>query len=129
MPIHLDISHLDRVVIAVVIGGATVAEVSDLARRFAESGTRHYRKIVDTTAGFVETSDEAEVAAVAGYLRGEANGSSRGPLAFVVDPKLPQFFAERFVELTSAERPVKIFQSLRAARKWLDELSPVDPRR
>ena len=129
MPIHLDISHLDRVVIAVVIGDATVNEVSDLARRFAESGTRHYRKIVDTTAGVVLTSDEAEVAAVAGYLRGEANGSARGPLAFVVDPKLPQFFAEKFTELTSGERPVKVFQSLRAARKWLDEHSTIEPRR
>ena len=127
MPIHLDISHLDRLVIAVVLGQATADDIASLARQFAESGMMHYRKIVDTSAGdfFV---DEARVASIAAFLRADPNAASRGPLAFVVDPARPQF-AEKFAELTGGERPVKVFHSLRAARRWLDECASIEPRR
>jgi len=128
VPIHLDISHLDRIVIAVVIGDVTPDDVAGLARQFAESGSMHYRKIVDTAAG-VLAIDEAGVAAVAAFLRADPKADSRGPLAFVVDPKRPDFFAEKFVELTAGERPVKIFHSLHAARRWLDECATIQPRR
>lgn len=127
MPIHLDISHLDRLVVAVVLGQATADDIASLARKFAESGMMHYRKIVDTTAGdfFV---DEARVASIAAFLRADPNAAARGPLAFVVDPAHPQF-AEKFAELTAGERPVKVFYSLRAARRWLDECATIEPRR
>ena len=128
MPIHLDISHLDRIVIAVVIGDARAEEVMDLGRRFSEAGTRHYRKILDITAGDM-IMDDAEVAALVIHLRGRPNAAARGPLAFVVDPKRAAPVAEKYTELTASERPVKIFHSLRAARKWLDEHSTIEPRR
>lgn len=128
MPIHLDISHLDRIVIAVVIGDATADDVAGLARQFAESGSMHYRKIVDTAAGILAI-DEAGVVAVAAFLRADPLADSRGPLAFVVNPNRPDFFAEKFAELTANERPVKIFHSLHAARRWLDECAAIQPRR
>ena len=128
MPIYLDISHLDRIVIAVVIGNVTPDDVAGLARQFAESGSMHYRKIVDTTAG-VLAIDEAGVAAVAAFLRADPKAASRGPLAFVVDPNRPDVFSTKFAELTAGERPVKLFHTLRAARKWLDEHSTIEVRR
>ena len=127
MPIHLDISHLDRLVIAVVIGDATADDVRGLARQFAESGSMHYRKIVDITVGTL-TIDEAGVVAIAAFLRADPKASSRGPLAFVVNPERAQF-AEKFAELTADERPVKLFTTLRAARRWLDECATIEPRR
>ncbi len=128
MPIHLDISHLDRIVIAVVIGHATADDVAGLARQFADSGSMHYRKIINTAAG-VLAIDEARVAAIAAFLRADPKADSRGPLAFVVNPSRPYFFAEKFAELTAGERPVKIFHSLHAARRWLDECAAIEPRR
>lgn len=128
MPIHLDISHLDRVVIAVVIGDASADDVRDLGRQFSEAGTRHYRKILDTTAGAL-IMDDAEVAALVANLRDRPNLAARGPLAFVVDPGRASAAAEKYVELTAGERPVKIFHSLHAARRWLDEHSTIEPRR
>jgi hypothetical protein len=124
MPIHLDISHLDRVVIAVVIGDAGADEVRDLGRRFSEAGTRHYRKILDTTAGALIMSD-AEVEALVAQLRARPKADERGPLAFLVDPRRPAPVAEKYTELTAGERPVKIFHSLHAARRWLDEHSTI----
>ncbi len=128
VPIHLDISHLDRIVIAVVLGDATAEDVAGLARQFAESGSMHYRKIVDTSAGALAI-DEAGVAAVAAFLRADPKADSRGPLAFVVNPNRPDFFSRKFAELTADERPVKIFHSLHAARRWLDECAAIQPRR
>jgi hypothetical protein len=128
MPIHLNISHLDRVVIAVVIGDASADDVRDMGRQFSEAGTRHYRKILDTTAGAL-IMDDAEVAALVANLRARPKAEERGPLAFVVDPKRAADVAEKYVELTAGERPVKIFHSLHAARRWLDECASIQPRR
>ena len=127
MPIHLDISRLDRLVMVVVIGDATADDVRVLARQFTESGMMHYRKIVDITAGAL-VIDDAGLAAVAAFLRADPNSASRGPLAFVVDPARAQV-AEKFAELTIGERPVKVFHSLHAARRWLDECAAIRPRR
>lgn len=127
MTIHFDISRLDRLVIAVVIGDATVGDVRALASKFAESDMMHYRKIIDVTAGAL-TFDAAELAAVAAFLRADPNAASRGPLAFVVNAAGSPV-ADRFAELTAGERPVKVFRSLHAARRWLDECAAIQPRR
>lgn len=39
-------------------------------------------------------------------------------MAFVVDPSRPDF-AETFAEVTKGERPIQLFRSLHAARRWL----------
>ena len=51
MPIHLDISDLDRLVLAVVLGEVTPDDIAEMAREFVKSGRQHYGKIIDTTAG------------------------------------------------------------------------------
>jgi len=97
------------------------------ARRFADAGTRHYCKILDLTAGALIIDDD-EVAALAVLLRSKPNADSCGPLAFVVDPGRAHV-AEKFAELTAGDRPVKVFHSLHAARRWLDEHSTIELRR
>ena len=119
MPIHVDISDLDRVVIAVVLGEATSDDILEVAREFLKTGRQAYGKIIDTTAGTVPI-DENKLAAIAAFMRADPMAGTRGPLAFVVDPKrgvLPR----KFADLTAAERPVKIFTNLREARAWVRE--------
>ena len=53
-------------------------------------------------------------------MRADPNAASRGPLAFVVDPKRGAQ-AVKFAEITAGERPVKVFNNLREARKWVRE--------
>ena len=119
MPIHLDISDLDRLVIAVVLGEVTPDDIAELAREFLTTGRQHYGKIIDTTAG-TSPIDENRMVAIAAFMRADPKAGSRGPLAFVVDPKRGEQ-AQKFAELTGEERPVKIFTSLREARKWVRE--------
>jgi len=47
MPIHIRISHHDRLVVAVAHGTITGQELMDAVRESVEQGALHYRKIID----------------------------------------------------------------------------------
>ena len=119
MTIHLDISDLDRLVVAVVLGEATADDIMEVAREFLKTGRQAYGKIIDTSAGSAAL-DENRMAAIAAFMRTDPKAGTRGPLAFVVDPKRGEQ-ARKFADLTGEERPVKVFTSLREARAWVRE--------
>jgi hypothetical protein len=123
MPIHLDISHLDRLVIAVALGEVTPDDIAGVVREFQATGLNHYGKIIDTSAGS-SPIDENRLAAIAAFMRADPNAASRGPLAFVIDPKRGEH-AVKFAEITADERPVKVFNNLREARQWVRENTKV----
>lgn len=125
MPIHVDISDLDRLVIAVVLGEVTGDDIADVAREFLKTGRQHYGKIIDTTAGSSPV-DENRLSAIAAFMRADPKAGSRGPLAFVVDPKRGERVM-KFAEMTADERPVKVFNNLRAARAWVRENTKAQP--
>ncbi len=125
MPIHIEISDLDRLVLAVVLGDVTPDDIAEVAREFVKSGRQHYGKIIDTTAGNAVV-DENRLAAIAAFMRADPKAGSRGPLAFVVDAKRGEI-AQKFADMTADERPAKVFHSLRAARAWVRENTKVDP--
>ena len=125
MPIHIEISDLDRLVLAVVLGDVTPDDIAEVAREFVKSGRQHYGKIIDTTAGNAVV-DENRLATIAAFMRADPKAGSRGPLAFVVDAKRGEI-AQKFADMTADERPVKVFHSLRAARAWVRENTKVDP--
>jgi hypothetical protein len=120
MPIHVDFFHPSRLVIAVVRGAITADDVRDAVQQFLASDVLHYRKIVDI-ASPTSPLDNAAVELMANLVLSQQVSRPRGALAFVVNPGQAADNAETFARLTSAERPVKVFQSLHAARKWLDE--------
>ena len=118
MPIYLDISRIDRRAVVTAHGNITPADLADLAKKMAEEKVHHFGKIIDVTlAKYDLTTDQIE--SIGALLRGQAGGKSRGPLAFVTDPQ-HESFPQAFAELTKGDRPVMLFHSLHAARKWLD---------
>jgi hypothetical protein len=119
MPIYLDISDTDRMVVAVVHGTVTGEDIFGAAQKFAATGAWQYRKIIDVSIG-ASTIDEKGLAALAALVRTNAEGATRGPTAFVVDPDRGEV-VEQFIKMTEGERPVKTFRSIHDARKWLDE--------
>ena len=121
MPIHVDVFHPSRLVIAVVRGAITADEVRDAVLKFVDSDIVHYRKIIDI-ASPTSPLDKAGTEALANLvLSRPATARPRGPLAFVVSPGHAADNAEIFARMTGTDRPVKVFHSLHAARKWLDE--------
>jgi len=83
MPVHLDISRLDRLVMVVVIGEATGSDFLDLARQFTEADMIHYRKIINITAG-VLAMDDAELASVTALLRADPGAPAPARLAVAI---------------------------------------------
>ncbi len=127
MPIHLEFSHMNRLVVIVARGAITPEEMARAIQELLASGALHYRKIVDVTSSSMDI-DMGMLAGIAERFRADPQAASRGPLAFVVDPARGDL-AKTFASLTEGERPVKVFRSIHEARKWLDENSKIEPRR
>ena len=120
MPIHLEISRFNRLLVIVARGKVTADEVRDLVRKMVENDVRHFAKIIDVSGSSIDM-DRAEVERMAVSLRGEPGAARRGAIAFVVNPER-EGFAELFSEATQVDRPVRLFRSLHDAREWLRTL-------
>ena len=121
MPIHVDIFHPSRLIIAVVRGAFTADDVRDAVQQVLASDVLHYSKLIDI-ASPTFPMEKAGVEAIASLVS-RHDGKPRGPVAFVVSPGQAADNAETFARMTAGLRPVKVFQSLHEARKWLAENS------
>ncbi len=128
MPIHVDVFHPNRLVIAVVRGTFTVEDVREAVVQILDSDVLHYRKLIDIASPTVPM-DKAGAQAMANLVLAQTDDRPRGPLAFVVSPGQAAENAEIFAKMIEGKRTMKVFQNLHKARKWLDEQSgPVGPR-
>jgi hypothetical protein len=118
MPIHLEIYHPDRIVVGVARGEITLAEFGGFVRDLAQAGVIHYRKIIDVTAAKSSTVGKDELLAADAQLRELDSKGPRGPLALVTDANRGEL-AQAFKALSADDRPVEVFRSIHAARKWL----------
>ena len=128
MPIHVRISHHDRLVIAVGHGTITAEEFQNAVREFVEQGALHYRKIIDVAAANTD-ADMERLKALMTFMRGVPKAEERGPLAFVVDGKRGDMVRNLASVTTDSERPIRVFTSLHEARKWLDEIYKIQLKR
>ncbi len=119
MPIYMEVSRLHRTVTIVARGKIDVEEIRAVAQRLAEVNVRSFAKILEVAAASSELRLE-HIDQVAAMMRA-ASGEARGPVAFVLNPgqgPLAQAFAER----TQSEGPVRLFSSLREARRWTEHI-------
>src|SRR5262245_6406961 len=101
MPIHLDFSHPNRIVVAVVRGRVTPEDIADAVKQFMATGAWHYRKIIDVTSGNSPVDDKG-LEMLATLARSGAGDRTRGPLAFVIDAARGDV-VEKFASLTGGE--------------------------
>jgi len=116
MPIYLEIDRLDRVVMIVAHGEIDDTDLLKTAEDLLAADVAALAKIIDTSASVSHGSVE-QVAAIARMMRERPGGALRGPVACVVDPQRPGF-SEAFAEQSAADRPIRLFTSLREARQW-----------
>ncbi len=120
MPIYLEISRLNRLLVIVARGQVTPDDVRDLVQQMVDNDVRHFSKIIDVSGSSIDMGRE-QVEAMAMALRAEKGAAARGPIAFVIHPDR-EGFADLFADVTKADRPVRLFRSLHDARRWLREL-------
>jgi hypothetical protein len=128
MPIHVRISHHDRLVVAVCHGTITGEEFLSAVRESVEQGALHYRKIIDVAAANTD-ADMERLKQLLTLVRASPQAAQRGPLAFVIDGKRGDIVRELAALTEEGERPVRVFTSLHEARKWLDEIFKVELKR
>ena len=122
MPIHVRVSHPDRLVVAVAHGTIAPEEFQDAVRQFLLQGALHYRKIIDVAAAN-SPADLDRLKALVDMARAAPGAAERGALAFVIDGTRGEKVRELAAGAQEGERPIGVFTSLHAARRWLDEVS------
>lgn len=119
MTIHMEISPINRLVVIVARDFVTAEEIADATKRLVAADVPGYAKIIDVTTSKSDLTRE-QVEKIAALLRGDPSDRKRGAVAFVVNPER-KGFADAFAEVTKGERPIELFKSLHAARRWLLE--------
>lgn len=118
MPITLQISPPDRMVIGILRGAVTAEDLDGFVADIAAAKALRYRKIIDVMGASGLTPEG--LAAFRDRIRGMAlPPNERGPIALVADREIAGL-ARMFAQLMGDERPVEVFASIHAARRWLD---------
>jgi hypothetical protein len=97
-------------------GDISDAEVRKAAQDLLAADVAPYAKIIDNSAASMHETPE-QVAAIVQMMREGPGHEKRGPVACVVDPRNPGD-ALTFAEQSAADRPIRLFASLREARQW-----------
>ena len=119
MPVQWTVSHPTQLVIAVAKGELRLKDIEDYLDGVVTADAMAYRKIFDATGATIELSED-DMMALGARIRAYIVMGRIGPLAIVAATDKSYQHARMFVALAVADRPIKIFRELHAARHWLD---------
>jgi len=122
MPITLQISHPDRMVIGIFRAAITPEDLDHFVTEIAAAHALRYRKIIDVMGTSTGLTAEGLTEFRERIRRMALPPKERGPIALVADKELAGL-ARLFAQLMGDERPVEVFASIHAARRWLDQNS------
>jgi len=122
MPIMLQISHPDRMVVGVVHGTVTPEDLDGFVAGIAAAKALRYRKIIDVMGASSGLTAERLADFRERVRHMGLPPKERGPIALVADKRLAGL-ARVFAQLMGDERPVEVFPNIHVARHWLDENS------
>jgi len=119
MSLEWKIHHPDRMVEAVARGSVELRDIERYLDDVVVTDALPYRKLFDMSQAASTLSDE-DLMMLGARLSAYTGLGPIGPLAIVAPtPELHQQ-ARLFAVLAPAERPLKIFKTTKAARKWLE---------
>ncbi len=123
MSITWTASHPARLVVAVGKEEITAADVLFCIDEMSKAGVVPYRKIFDLT-GVARMMSQADLRSVGVRVTARAEGKQLGAVAIVVTSAAFGELAKLFETSAAADRPLRIFRDLYAARAWLDAVAP-----
>ena len=118
MPISWTVDPDFESVAVLVEGPVSRADVEAYLAAIDAAGAVGYRKLIDARTATVDMSHE-DMMAVGVRLRGYHDGPV-GALAFVLSREGADAVARILGILAAADRPMRLFTSLRAAERWLE---------
>jgi hypothetical protein len=122
VPVHWTISHPTRLVVAVAKDTVSVSDIEQYFAGVTADGAMGYAKIFEITHSPMALSED-NLRSLGQRVIFYAQHGQVGPLAIVASSDESFAQARIFAEAARAERPLRIFRELHAARRWLDEQS------
>jgi len=125
MPIYVTVYHLDKMIIGKTEGDVTLADIEGYLDDIVKARAVPYRKIFDASSGTsVLTPVDVEVlrAKLAEFTQKRDNV---GPFAVVTGGNREGRMANICQTASGANRPMRVFADIHAARQWLDEKLPI----
>jgi hypothetical protein len=119
MPLYWTIDSKQRLFTGTAEGEVTLADAMSLLEALAGAKALSYRKLFDGRAVQSAMTGE-ELLAVCAEIRVCHELGPVGALAIVCTPEQTVTFARLLGALAAADRPIKLFSSLRQAGTWLD---------
>ena len=120
MPLYWTIDSKARLVSTRAEGEVTLTHALRLLEAIAGACALPYRKLFDARAGTSPMSGE-EILTLCVKVRSYHAQGPMGPLALVATSDQTVVFARLLGVLAAADRPMKVFDSLRLARRWIDD--------
>jgi len=120
VPLYWTIDSKKRLFTGVGEGEVSLADAMSLLEALAGAGALSYRKLFDGRA-VQSTMSGDELLALCAKIRTYHDQGPIGAVAMVGTPEQTVRFARLLGALASADRPMKVFTSLRQARNWLDQ--------
>jgi hypothetical protein len=119
VPIAWKILADERLVTARADGPVTLQDIVDYLDAVVVADAQPYAKLFDTGTMELRLSDD-EVMALGARMSAYAGAfAEAGPLAFVATTLINEGFAKRFINVSSVQRPAKLFRTVEQARAWL----------
>jgi hypothetical protein len=126
MPLYWTIDSKKRLFTGAGEGEVTLADAMSLLEALAGAKALSYRKLFDGR-GLQSAMTGDDLLAVCAKIRNYHDQTRVGALAMVGAPEQTLTFARLLGALASADRPIKVFTSLRQARTWLDQQEQLIP--
>jgi hypothetical protein len=120
MPLYWTIDSKARLFTGVAEGEVSMGDAVDLLEAMAGAKAMSYRKLFDGRAAKSSMTPD-ELLSVCARIRSYHEDGAMGALALVATPEQTMAFARLLGALASADRPIKVFDSTRQARNWLEE--------
>ena len=117
MPVHWLIDSRSRRVVVTAEGKVTRAEFEEYLEAVAGAGANPYAKIFDGTRG-ENAITEADMRILGARFR-QLHAEPHGPLAIVLPLAKRAGLEPVLGTLAAADRPLRLFTTLRAARRWI----------
>ena len=120
MSLRWTIDARDRLVTTVAEGAVTRHDIEKLVAAVDEAGAHDYRKLFDGSRADSSMSAE-DMLAVGGMFRSFHARASMGALALVLPASSAENFGRLLGTLAAADRPLRIFEKIAPARRWIRE--------
>jgi hypothetical protein len=117
------VDHSKPLVQVEVSGRVVASEVFEHINQLELENALVYPKLIDARRMQVGFTAE-EVMQFAAAISGLGAVELLGPLAVVATSDEATAMARRYIHLSAAQRPAKLFNSIKKAEKWLDAQRP-----